>query len=183
MMTTALDSRASKFPTAEVAVFPIDLEPVKFCLIKKKKWSLSKADKVGDLYIKFLKLIEIYPDKSIVPTEAIDEMWHMHILDTRKYQADCQKLFGRFIHHFPYYGVRNSDDESAMKESFEETVILFEKHFRIKPYLNDESIENSVQPSSCDNFCTSCDSGNCASGIELIPNRSRPNRAMVLVLN
>jgi hypothetical protein len=158
----------------------VDLEPVKFCLIKKKGWSLKKADLVGELYVKFLRLIQLYPEKSIVPTQAIDEMWHMHILDTRKYQTDCHDLFGGFIHHFPYYGVRNSDDELAMKESFSETVILFQKHFGVSPYINnDESIEQSMRPASCDDFCTSCDTGNCNAGIRRVPNRVRPNRLMV----
>lgn len=163
----------------------LDLEPVKFCLIKKKGWSLAKADKVSDLYLKFLMLIALYPDKSIVPTEAIDEMWHMHILDTRKYYDDCKNIFGTFIHHFPYYGVRDMDDETSMRISFEETLRLFEKHFGKKPYINGMSSDMIGQPASCDDFCTSCDTGNCNSGINdlIMKKRKRPTRQMVTSLN
>lgn len=36
-----------------------------------------------------------------VPNKQIDEMWHEHILDTRKYSDDCQTVFGYYLHHTP----------------------------------------------------------------------------------
>lgn len=45
-----------------------------------------------------------------------------------KYAADCDAVFGYFLHHFPYIGLRGEDDEAAhhrvgqrMKELYEET--------------------------------------------------------------
>jgi hypothetical protein len=45
-----------------------------------------------------------------------------------KYAADCDAVFGYFLHHFPYVGMRGKDDEKAlermggrMREVYEET--------------------------------------------------------------
>ncbi len=43
--------------------------------------------------------------------DDLDQFWHQHILDTPKYAADCNRLFGRMIHHNPHV-VRGSDQES-----------------------------------------------------------------------
>ncbi len=31
-----------------------------------------------------------YPGEPVVPSTGIDQAWHAHILDTRKYARDCQ---------------------------------------------------------------------------------------------
>lgn len=36
-----------------------------------------------------------------MPSQAVDEAWHALILDTRRYEQYCQKVFGRFLHHMP----------------------------------------------------------------------------------
>ena len=58
-----------------------------------------------------------------------DELWHLHILDTRKYEADCEAIFGRFLNHTPLYGEPTAKD----KKLFEETVKLYERTFGAVP--------------------------------------------------
>ena len=36
-----------------------------------------------------------------MPSQAVDEAWHEFILSTRAYQAFCQRVLGRFLHHTP----------------------------------------------------------------------------------
>ena len=36
------------------------------------------------------------------PNKLADYSWHSHILDTKNYTKDCQTIFGRYLHHFPY---------------------------------------------------------------------------------
>lgn len=36
-----------------------------------------------------------------IPSLTVDEIWHLHILDTRSYARDCSRWFGSFIHHQP----------------------------------------------------------------------------------
>ena len=59
--------------------------------------------------------------------------WHTHILDTQKYMLDCENLFGRYIHHFPYFGMRGEKDRNQLKKSFYETEELFLLHFSESP--------------------------------------------------
>lgn len=49
----------------------------------------------------------------LIPNGDIDRFWHEHILDTRRYVADCTELFGGFLHHYPYFGMRGEVDNQA----------------------------------------------------------------------
>ena len=66
-----------------------------------------------------------HPSAAIVPNKIIDVFWHYHILDTMKYPEDCQKVFGYFLHHFPYFGMRSEKDASDLKKAFTETKDMF----------------------------------------------------------
>ena len=86
----------------------LDLESIKFSLTQREdgpNWSLNKAETLEVWYRRFLYLSSIYNDKVLVPSKDIDVFWHTHILDTQKYMLDCENLFGRYIHHFPYFGL------------------------------------------------------------------------------
>ena len=114
----------------------LDLESIKFSLTQREdgpNWSLSKAETLEVWYRRFLYLSSIYNDKVIVPSKDIDMFWHTHILDTQKYMLDCENLFGRYIHHFPYFGMRGEKDRNQLKKSFHETEELFLLHFSESP--------------------------------------------------
>jgi hypothetical protein len=102
-----------------------DFECLKFKLVTQKGWGLEKADQIEKLYKGFLLLSALFPERSIVPTKDIDEMWHMHILDTIKYHEECQALFGRYLHHFPYFGIRSEEDAIDHQAGFNETQSIF----------------------------------------------------------
>ena len=114
----------------------LDLESIKFSLTQREdgpNWSLSKAETLEVWYRRFLYLSSIYNDKVLVPSKDIDMFWHTHILDTQKYMLDCENLFGRYIHHFPYFGMRGEKDRNQLKKSFHETEELFLLHFSESP--------------------------------------------------
>lgn len=67
-------------------------------------------------YRQFLKLIAKYPDVPVVPSEAVDAFWHMHILDTQRYGSDCERIFGHMVHHDPYLGVDGAEHEAHRLE-------------------------------------------------------------------
>ena len=75
----------------------------------------------------------MYPTKTIVPSKDIDTFWHTHILDTKKYTTDCEILFGKYFHHFPYFGMRGKKDEDNLKQAFHETNQLYLYHFGESP--------------------------------------------------
>lgn len=109
---------------------------MKLCLpVEKegKSWTQEEAETTELWYKRFLKLHLLYPTKSIVPTKMIDEMWHAHLLDTRAYIADSHAIFGEYLHHFPYFGLRGEDDAKDLLDSFAETCVLFVEHFGESP--------------------------------------------------
>lgn len=84
-------------------------------------------------YRKFLALRMVHPQADIVPCKIVDEMWHRHILDTRAYASDCQRIFGSFMHHFPYFGLRGADDARALELAYERTLQLYRAAFGEPP--------------------------------------------------
>lgn len=95
-----------------------------------KGWTKKQATRALLRYMMFLFLLHIYPNQNIIPTVEIDRVWHHHILDTQKYAEDCQMLFGRFIHHFPYAGSEN--DKSNWQASSDNTRKLFKQYFGVE---------------------------------------------------
>ena len=63
------------------------------------------------------------------PSVGIDIFWHAHILDTIAYHRDCYALYGRYIHHFPYFGIRSDKDKENLESTFENTKRLYLEEF------------------------------------------------------
>jgi hypothetical protein len=92
--------------------------------LTEQEWDLGEKE-----YRRFLKLIMLYPRRELVPSKAVDKIWHAHILDTMAYHSDCDALFGHYLHHFPYFGIYGEEDYQNLSNAFEETVRLYELHF------------------------------------------------------
>jgi len=109
----------------------LDLQPIKVKLMEPEEgegWTREKVEQVDELYRRFL-FLSVTRDEPIVPTRDIDKFWHAHILDTRKYADDCERTFGFFLHHFPYFGMRGAADASALQEAFERTKQIYRDEF------------------------------------------------------
>ena len=105
-MQTHTDTR--RLEQIKSAVDSLDLEPIKFKISCKEDgygWTSEHVEQIELAYRRFLVLHAKYPQQQIAPTKDIDAFWHAHILDTRKYAADCQRIFGEFVHHYPYLGM------------------------------------------------------------------------------
>jgi hypothetical protein len=92
------------------------------------EWDMAELE-----YRRFLTLKRFYPSVALVPSKTVDAIWHAHILDTRAYREDCQQVFGRFIDHYPYFGIYGQDDYQELKSAFAQTVALYEKNFGAYP--------------------------------------------------
>lgn len=121
----------------------LDLKSIAYQLINSsdEKWTFEQTNQAINRYSMFLCLIYLYPNRKLVPTQEIDKVWHHHILDTMKYTQDCEMLFGRFIHHFPYFGKRGKADRNNLYKAFAETERLFQKHFGINLTVGQESLQ------------------------------------------
>jgi hypothetical protein len=129
--------------TFEEKLEQLDLEPIAFQLMHsgEAEWTHQRTMQAIAQYKQFLYLIYLYPNHSLVPTQDIDRVWHHHILDTMKYAQDCQLLFGRFIHHFPYFGQRGESDRQALQIAFKQTQALFQEHFGVDAAVTEESAQ------------------------------------------
>lgn len=168
----------------------LDLEPIAFKLVYPEDgqgWTPEKAYRLIELYRCFLVLNEIYPNISIVPSKEIDKVWHAHILDTAKYREDCQRVFGRFVDHFPYFGLRGEEDAKNLQTTYQASRALFIEHFGADPSISivqaADCGSGSCSPSCDAGECggcadgPSCDAGACTqSGFD----RSRPSLAISL---
>jgi len=134
------------------AIARIDLRRVVAKLMDRdhgKGWCSAKARNILKRYRRFLYLTVTQVDP-VVPTEDIDELWHAHILDTRAYAADCKATFGFFLHHFPYFGLRDHEDADALRKAFERTSALYEAKYG-EPY----ELYSSAAPLKCAS-CVTC---------------------------
>jgi hypothetical protein len=127
------------------AIVELDLDPIKVKLMHKESgeaWTLEQASAVEAEYRRFLYLMKILPNEMAAPSMDVDTFWHYHILDTLKYAQDCEDIFGHFLHHFPYVGLRGEDDLAAHEQMGERMAVLYEKTFgeKYRPSLISETI-------------------------------------------
>jgi hypothetical protein len=114
------------------AIHALDLTPIKFKACRKEDgygWSAAYADQMEVAYKRYLILHAKHPDLTLAPEQDVDRFWHMHILDTRKYAADCETTFGHFLHHFPYLGLRGEEDAKLLQAAFLEMQRLSAEEF------------------------------------------------------
>lgn len=105
----------------------LDFEQMNSKLVNFYGWTKEDVSLMNDYYKKWLALHAAYPDLAIAPSVKLDEYWHMHILDTKKYMEDCQLVFGKYLHHYPYFGLEG--DKENLDKGFELTRKLFMHHF------------------------------------------------------
>jgi hypothetical protein len=118
-------------------LFMVDIENLDFNMVKLKiqdkeeglGWTAKQCDEAEIEYKRFLALKRTYPHKDVVPNKIVDSFWHQHILDTQKYAKDCELIFGYFLHHFPYFGMRDENDMRNLIDAFEETKEIYNFHF------------------------------------------------------
>ncbi|OEZ96223.1 glycine-rich domain-containing protein [Duganella phyllosphaerae] len=116
------------------AIAALDLEPIKVKLMHKESgegWTLERANAVELEYRRFLSLMKKFPDEQTSPLVDVDTFWHYHILDTMKYAADCQAVFGYFLHHFPYIGMRGEEDAATLVRIGNRMKELYEAEFGV----------------------------------------------------
>jgi len=80
-------------------------------------------------YRRFLVLNLLHPHTTLSVDKTLDDYWHQHILDTRKYAEDCRLVFGYFLHHDPYFGLGSEDEWLENVGLFAATQDLYEEAF------------------------------------------------------
>jgi hypothetical protein len=125
------------------AIAELDLDPIKVKLMHQESgegWSLEQANGVEREYRRFLYLMKMFPAEQTAPLADVDTFWHYHILDTMKYAADCEQVFGYFLHHFPYIGLRGKADLEAHHRVGERMRELYEQTYG-EPYIHAAGVD------------------------------------------
>jgi hypothetical protein len=106
---------------------------------------LGDADlaRAEDLYRKFLTLCAQKPEGGIVPPRLVDAVWHAHITFTRQYMADCDLLFGQYIHHNP------SISEAEAEAGFANTVSIYASQFGVNLNAYGTTAEEWMTAAGC----------------------------------
>lgn len=131
-----MQARLTTKPVQEVvaAIQALDLESVKSRLTDAdigEGWTREHADGIEIAYKHYLTMLVKYPEDAddILLSEDVDEFWHTHILQTRKYLEDCQHVFGNFLHHEPHVGEVTTADIEKRTVQAEKTRRLYEQEF------------------------------------------------------
>ena len=86
---------------ANPAVDALNLTAVMAKVVAEHDMDAAMAATAETLYRQFLTLSAANPGAKIVPPRLADLVWHEHITHTRQYMADCQAVFGEYLHHTP----------------------------------------------------------------------------------
>jgi hypothetical protein len=96
-------------------------------LIAKNGWSLSYAEEVFSEYKKFIWLAKNTQSR-VVPSKAIDRVWHLHMTFTKSYWHDlCKDTLHFEFHHIP--SAKNSKSEELDKIDYKNTLKMYEVEF------------------------------------------------------
>lgn len=83
--------------------------------------SLEQTTDAITKYKGFLFLTHNAQGKPVSPSRYIDYVWHTHLQDTELYLTQTATLYGRQLHHFPYFGKRGAADEKDLLAAAEYT--------------------------------------------------------------
>lgn len=137
-------------------VMNLDLTKVKTRLVKNQVKEETAETAVQE-FKRFFFLAGTQ-NLALVPSRAIDEVWHEFLMFTKDYAESCERLFGKFIHHEPSIG--NLDEDSLQLDKvFSMTAKLYKNHF------GDEYVDIPLRADCCngDNGCHTCSGQTCCS--------------------
>ena len=97
-------------------------------IAKKSGWNDATVKAVIFEYRCFLLLsaVSAYP---VTPPEAVDIVWHEHILHTRHYQEVLPEILGKRLHHDP----GNEGDRETHRRQYQRTWRLYRRIFGKEP--------------------------------------------------
>ena len=90
-------------------------------------WTAERADTAAAKYKKWLFLQRKHEDVLLAPGSEVDAVWHFHILDTRAYIRDTERIFGHYLQHYPYFGM--TEGMTKARRVFETTRRLFRAEY------------------------------------------------------
>lgn len=112
----------------------VDFAPLLARVQRRLGWSADYSARVLIEYKRFMELkcaLRDFSADKLTPPLAVDEMWHLHVLDTKRYKTDCQEMAGdlAFIHH----DADGDADADARAERIRTVRMAYEARFGATP--------------------------------------------------
>jgi hypothetical protein len=96
-------------------------------LARDHGWPLAQAREAVDAYRRFCFLACV-SSSPVTPSEAVDEVWHLHLIYTRDYwDVWCGEVLKRKLHHDPTPG--GPDAQAMYRRQYAQTLALHEGFF------------------------------------------------------
>ena len=127
MRNPALYQALVSFPLAETGG-----EPLTFLqrLCRENRWTPHQGQSAIDEYKKFLYLATVSSDP-VTPSDAVDQVWHLHLAYTHSYWEELPRILGRTLHHGPTHG--GPDEDRKFELWYERTKSLYAAEFSAPP--------------------------------------------------
>ena len=100
-------------------------------LAREQGWTHAYAGRVTREYKRFVALA-VVAGHPVSPSEAVDQVWHLHLLYTRSYWQDlCREVLGTDLHHFPTTG--SAADIEKFADWYSRTLGSYARIFGTEP--------------------------------------------------
>jgi hypothetical protein len=100
-------------------------------LARENGWPLPFALRAVAEYKRFIFLLCV-TDHPLTPSDAVDQVWHLHLLYTRSYWIDfCQYTLERPIHHGPTRG--GTQEQAKFDDWYARTLTQYAAVFGQEP--------------------------------------------------
>jgi hypothetical protein len=138
-------------------VMALDLDKVKRRLVDPKRYGV-KQDVADRAIMEFKRFFFLTGTEKppLVPSKAVDIVWHEFLMFTKDYSQSCGRLFGKFIHHEPTDGA--PEERASLESAFNRTAELY------RHYFGAEYVDRSLSGDCCDGeSCHTCHDKDCCS--------------------
>ncbi|HSS62315.1 MAG TPA: hypothetical protein VLK30_12755 [Candidatus Limnocylindrales bacterium] len=108
----------------------MDLKDVVDGVQRDHEWSGEDARYAERWYRNFLWLNYVRGGRGVFGISAkADELWHGHIVYTKRYRQACERIFGEYLDHVPLRGAATTADSAR----FRRAGVLYDKEFEERP--------------------------------------------------
>jgi hypothetical protein len=106
--------------SVRIAIDTLKLDDVLSRVIEDRHWTEAQANEALAWYRNFLWLAYKRADSRILAiNKDSDDLWHAHITYTKRYSADCRRIFGRFLDHTPIAGGLSNRNRKLFDQALE----------------------------------------------------------------
>ena len=100
-------------------------------LARENRWGRAFTDRVIGEYKRFCYLA-VAGDEEVTPSDAVDQVWHLHLTYSREYWDEfCPNVLGAELHHGPTAG--GAREKSRFYDQYAATLAAYEEAFGEAP--------------------------------------------------